>query len=371
MVLHNAINNNGAKGYFASANSAYGFYSVFGEIYNEKTLDSLYILKGGPGTGKSTLISKVAEYASGKGYETEVFLCSSDPSSLDGIVIKDLNVAVVDGTSPHTCDPMYPGVCGEIIDLGECWDTKSLKRYGDEIIPLFGKKSDAYRRAYRFLKSAGEAEKDIIFGADAITDHEKADKAVSGLLKKYSCEKKHRDLSPKREVRFTGGFGNCGRVYLNTLYKTSGKIVTVSNEYGSGQIIMDKIKKLSDERSLSSVTSPSPLLPEHTEALYLYDLDVLFALEDHTYIAHGSEFDGKSIKKINSRRFIKKESLAENRAKIRFSQRILSSLIREAENSLYSAGEAHRKAENFYISAMDFGKTEEISEKLIKKIFSR
>lgn len=43
--------------YYACANSARGFVSFFDG--NIKGLDKLYILKGGPGTGKSTLMKKI------------------------------------------------------------------------------------------------------------------------------------------------------------------------------------------------------------------------------------------------------------------------------------------------------------------------
>lgn len=38
--------------YFAAANSGEGFYSFFGEVFDRKQLDKIYLLRGGPGTGK-------------------------------------------------------------------------------------------------------------------------------------------------------------------------------------------------------------------------------------------------------------------------------------------------------------------------------
>ena len=92
-----------------------------------------YILKGGPGTGKSSLMKKIAE----RFEETEdvtFYYCSSDPGSLDAVELHSSKILIVDGTPPHVFDAMYPGVYQKIINLGECWDEDSLRKNGEEII---------------------------------------------------------------------------------------------------------------------------------------------------------------------------------------------------------------------------------------------
>ena len=44
--------------YFAAANTYKGFESFFDEIFNTEKLERIYILKGGPGAGKSTLMQR-------------------------------------------------------------------------------------------------------------------------------------------------------------------------------------------------------------------------------------------------------------------------------------------------------------------------
>lgn len=53
------------------------------------------------------------------GESVEYYYCSSDTSSLDGIVLKHSGTAILDGTSPHTTDPAYPGAVEEIINMGD------------------------------------------------------------------------------------------------------------------------------------------------------------------------------------------------------------------------------------------------------------
>ena len=46
--------------YFLGANSPRGFYSLYDELIDADAARAVYILKGGPGCGKSTLMRRVA-----------------------------------------------------------------------------------------------------------------------------------------------------------------------------------------------------------------------------------------------------------------------------------------------------------------------
>ena len=66
--------------YFPGGNTALGFYSYWDSNIND--LDRLIILKGGPGTGKSTLLDKILREFAAEDWETELLWCSSDAESL-------------------------------------------------------------------------------------------------------------------------------------------------------------------------------------------------------------------------------------------------------------------------------------------------
>ena len=91
------------KGIFSGGNTSKGFHS-FMTILTQQEANRILCLKGGPGTGKSTLMKKVAKVFKDKGYSLEYHHCSSDDSSLDAIVIKR-KLAILDGTKPHIVDP--------------------------------------------------------------------------------------------------------------------------------------------------------------------------------------------------------------------------------------------------------------------------
>ena len=91
--------------YFLGANSPTGFYSLYDHLIPPEQARAIFILKGGPGCGKSTLMRKIAAWAEETGLETEYILCSGDPDSLDAVVLPSKGVAIVDGTAPHVVVP--------------------------------------------------------------------------------------------------------------------------------------------------------------------------------------------------------------------------------------------------------------------------
>ncbi|PYZ93442.1 hypothetical protein CR194_09720 [Salipaludibacillus keqinensis] len=78
-------------------------------------LNKRYLIKGRAGTGKSTLLKKVAREAENKGYDVEVYHCGFDPESIDMVVIRQLSTCLFDSTDPHEYFPEQDG--DVIVDL--------------------------------------------------------------------------------------------------------------------------------------------------------------------------------------------------------------------------------------------------------------
>ena len=87
--------------YFLGGNTPSGFYSLYHQLSDPARMRALYIIKGGPGSGKSTLMRKVGAWAEEAGLDTEYILCSGDPDSLDALILPGKAVAIVDGTAPQ------------------------------------------------------------------------------------------------------------------------------------------------------------------------------------------------------------------------------------------------------------------------------
>ena len=95
------MNEQNRAAYFLGANAPAGFYSLYDQLICPEQARAVYILKGGPGCGKSTLMGRVAAALEEAGEPVEYIHCSGDPHSLDGVVFPKLGAAIVDGTAPH------------------------------------------------------------------------------------------------------------------------------------------------------------------------------------------------------------------------------------------------------------------------------
>ena len=173
------------KTVFPGNNSSRGFYSFYES--GLAGMERVFILKGGPGTGKSTLIKSLAEDFREKGFDVELWQCSSDPHSFDGVKIPAKRTAVIDGTSPHCLDPVYPGVKEDIVDLGVYWDGGILQKSKEKIMTLTDDISESFREAYVHLREAGEADSALRSLRREIFPEEKD---IAAFMKELFGEKK-------------------------------------------------------------------------------------------------------------------------------------------------------------------------------------
>jgi GTPase SAR1 family protein len=142
------------KEVFPGGNTSLGFFSYYNYILEQAEAQRIFILKGGPGVGKSTFMKRVADEMVDRGYDAEYMHCSSDNDSLDGVVIPAIKVALIDGTAPHVVDPKNPGAVDEIVNLGEFWNEDGMRRNREEIIECNREVGRYFARAYRYIKAA-------------------------------------------------------------------------------------------------------------------------------------------------------------------------------------------------------------------------
>ena len=64
--------------FFLGANSREGFYSLYDSFVNVRKDDFLWLIKGGPGCGKSSFMRRIGKAAETKGLDVEYIRCSGD-----------------------------------------------------------------------------------------------------------------------------------------------------------------------------------------------------------------------------------------------------------------------------------------------------
>ena len=328
------------EAFFVAANGFSGFRSRYGELFSSGDFERVFVIKGGPGTGKSHLMRELACAGEAAGAGCTYIYCSSDPASLDG-------------TAPHMRDAEIPGAVDELIDLGTFWNADLLRKRREEICRLLTQKASAYRSAYRFLALAGEADSAREELLTTCINHEKMERAAQRELRLLRISH-----TPVHKVAYLSAFSMSGRVRLDT-YRDTAHIISVSDPFGASRFYLEALVRiLADEGLYSFTRIPSCFSDGISEGVYLPENNILFL----------SNSSDNEYRNINMKRFLYADKIAAVRAELRLFDRVREEMLAAAESALRRAGVLHGSLEKIYGEAMDFPEKERFTSSLTARV---
>ncbi len=343
---------------FVGANSSKGFVSFYDTILSDESIEKIYIIKGGPGTGKSRFMNDAAKRAEELSYSVERYYCSSDPDSLDAVVIGG-RYALLDGTSPHTVEAKCAGAREEIINLGAFWDSDKLAESYDKIKELSGKKSECYKRAYRYLEAANnvrEINSQLIFPAFLES------KAKGAIERLFSEIKKGGGYS--LSVGIICSVGMKGRVRFDTYEHFADKVYLIDDFYGVGELYLRLIIKKAMETDTPVRVSYDPVDTGSPNGVF-------FPNDRKAFLLSNARDTLPRDAVINMHRFVDSTHLSVVRSEYRFNEKLYEALISSAEQTLHLAGEYHFELEKLYTLCMDFGSKEVFCNNFLNNLLTR
>ena len=344
---------------FAACNTCTGFESAFSRLFDPRSLSRLYLLKGGPGVGKSTLMKRAAESAEKSGRRVIRYHCSSDPRSLDAVSVPESRVAVVDATPPHTLDPVFAGAKDVILDMGTAWDLKKLRENADVIVRLSDEKAAFYRTAYRMLAASAEVETEARSLAAGAVRKEKMIAAAARLCKKIKAA-----AGTGEEVeRIYSANSRDGRVRFFTPEKKAETLLFVTDCKGTGKAFLQKLHELCAEEGVGFERGIDPTLPRDTESLFFPSSSVCVSAYDADFAA-ALDKAARPYGVINTARFFDPELFRAHRTRFRFLEKCKDALLAEAFGAFAAAGEKHAALEAVYAEATDYRKVEKMAVRL-------
>lgn len=355
--------------YFAAANTKDGFVSYFDEIFGNDCCDRVYILKGGPGVGKSTFMKRLGALAEENGLGTEYFHCSSDPLSLDGIIIKEKRAAVIDGTSPHAAEPKLAGAREIIIDLGRAWNTDKLFENKEKIRELSQKKSRLYSDCYKYLYSKSVIDGILYNMAFPYILFDKLDKSAARLTKSIFKGVKEK-CGKKQSIRITNAISTLGKVRLSAFEDMADFCVFIKEPYKESRLPSHFLRAVYDNaKNLQTdiLVSYSPEKNDCIDALYFPQIKVSLSLYDDNLVAECDK-QMKKCRIINCARFMDMTGFSSLKPLRKFYSRLSESIEKQALESLKEAGNLHAELEKVYSQCTNYKTVEKISDEYFKKI---
>lgn len=339
------------KRVFPGGNTPQGFYSFYDQIITHDAARIL-VIKGGPGVGKSTFMSTIAEEMVKRGYDIEFHHCSSDSGSLDGVVIPAIGVALIDGTTPHIVDPRNPGAVDEIIHLGDFWDEASIRKYKNEIIKLNQEITRLFQRAYRFLSAAKQVYDDWEAANVEGMDFGLANKKAADLVEEIFGDKTVSLAVGRERHLFASAITPDGMVnYLNTIVEPCKTRYIIEGDPGTGKsVLLKKISVAAIERGYYTEVYHCPLNPQKAEHVVIPEIGVALtkSIEPHTYLPAPEDTV------INMGEYLDPEVASKYAPLIAENEETFSLLFERAIRFIGQAKEKHDTMEVFYIQSMDF-----------------
>ncbi len=329
--------------YFAAANGYSGFISNFDKEFNPIDYERVFILKGGPGTGKSTLMRGIGSYFCGESVSIKAIYCSSDMHSLDGVTLthNGKSVCIVDGTAPHTTDPLFPGAKEEIINLGDGFNNMLLRKSENEIIKINKSKKEHYKNAYSLLKIAGYIDDRIMANYSKNYDYYRAEYILEELLKDEKIEE-----STCVGWQYISCFNKDGLIRL-PLKNSPQRVIKISGNGYSEYLFMRQLTDYIKLKNISKIYY-SPLSDKLIECLCTPHFDVIVDNAD-TLALDTSGLTEQSAESTKLSEY--KKGIEDLAAK-----------------SFALAAESHFALEKIYTEATSFSHNEKIFDELVGKI---
>ncbi len=346
--------------FFLGANSPDGFYSLYEKAVREKEYAAYYI-KGGPGTGKSSIMKKVAENV--KGDIVERVHCSSDPDSLDGVVFHNKQAIILDATPPHSLEPKYPGAVESCVNVNECWDSQALKSRRAEIVTVVDENSKLHTRARRFLKAFYTLCCDNSSLAQDSINRQKLNLFCTRFCDKLIPKQKGKG---KRYERLLGAVTPKGVVfYQNTIDALCEQVYVIKDEFSlCSDQILKCVEKTALERGFDVYSCYCPMSSgKKLEHLIIPALKLGLVTQNRY---HG--YSGKAHRVISYTRFCDMAKIKERKGKISWNRRCANELLAQAVKTLSLAKQNHDELEALYTPSVDFEKVNLLCDDVIARI---
>ncbi|MGI6685729.1 MAG: PRK06851 family protein [Bacillota bacterium] len=348
---------------YPGGNTCRGFYSFF--ALGLKNMERIFILKGGPGTGKSTLMRKIGLEMAERGFNVDFWQCSSDNDSIDGVIFPELKTAVVDGTAPHVIEPRYPGVIDQIINLGDHWNEHYLKSHKNEIMKLVDEITGCFKTAWNYLHDAKQVHDEWKSINGKAMNFEKVNQKTDQLIQEIFNVN-----APLVRHMFSGAITPGGLVnYINNITEDCKTRYILKGLPGTGKSTL--IKKIADgavERGYQADLYHCALDPDSLDMVVIPQLGI--AVLDGS-IPHLEDPERPGDRIIDMLEAFDANLVRQESKKLVEVQKEFDHLMDEAVGNIAQAKRLHDKLEGYYVKAMDFEAVEQKRKQVMYKILNQ
>ena len=362
--------------FFMGTSSKTGFVGFPRDLIDVDPRAHAFLIKSGPGTGKSTLMRALAADFRAQGEPVEELYCSSDPDSLDGIVLPARHVCVLDATAPHALEPKTWGVKEEIVSLGDALNTSLLAKQAEDVACAAAQNAAAHARARRLLAGVSE----LHFDRTRLFENALCAPSVARIVARLA----ETELNPARAEKIDNPAENSAAptpqtcvqrrflsavtpkgvlTFFDTPAALCARVIVLDDPgFAAASAVLDGLQAVAAARRLPAIACPHPLYPEHTAHLLFPTAGVAFVSAENG----GAAFS--PARTLHLKRCYDDALLSANKQRAAFDKKAERALLSAAVEALADAKSAHDLLEIPYKSAMNFKKIKAVKTALYQRI---
>ena len=352
---------------FASGNTPIGFVNFFDYILPLENAEKRYFLKGSSGSGKSTFMKKISAEFETAGFDLEHFHCSNDSNSLDGISVKTKRLCIIDGTSPHARDPEIPAGIDKMIDFSEFIDEQQVARYTDEIKTLLCSKKLLIEKYRGYFSAAGNVYTAERTACEAALNRQSLKALTWEWMKKLVKLGTPNRKGVDRRLFLSAVTPDGVISYADDMAFNGYTVYGLIADAGIGTDIF--LAELRDTANMNGINTESfycPFEPSKLEYLALPEDGTAFATAGSRY-----GYTGHIDEKINFNCCFNKDKLDDVKYGIDRGDELFNRLLENIIDLMRASRQIHNRIENIYISAMDFRKVEQMTERIVRELLPK
>ena len=352
--------------FFLSTNAPQKFFSLAKSFDMPVRGERRYLLKGSAGSGKSTAMKAAVSRFIEREDLIERVHCSSDPDSLDGVILYKAHCSIADATPPHEVEPEYPASFQTVCDLWSALDEEKLAPRLQEIGTLNTAIAESHAKCRRMLAAADLLLREKRRIAEPYTDIAAAESFAHRFAAKHFA--KAGETGAFRD-RLLSAFTMHGVLtYTHTPRVLCGKSVIIEDPFGTvGDAILRVLSEEVKDNGHIVYRCFHALAPDRLLAAILVpacDTAVLVRSKETPWTG----YDGRTVRFT---RFTDGEALRTKRKELRFLQKTAETVLSAAGEQLKEAKRLHDLLEGLHYDAIDFSVVVRKTEEMLTKIAAR
>lgn len=354
--------------FFLGANTPLGFYSLFDQLEDPTQPWHSFLIKGGPGCGKSSFLRRAAAELGPSDSHMELIPCSSDPDSLDAVLLPQRHLSLMDATAPHAREADLPGLRHSILAFGDYLQPKKLLPKAKEIEELHALSPRLYGLALSYLRAAAAFLENSRAIASWAVDEEK----VLGYAKRFAAKHFRPQEGPGVEQRrFLSAICCKGLVTLEeTPAQLCRKLYLIEDDCGAvAPLLLEALRRHALAAGHRVIVCPCPMDPQgKAEHLLIPSAGVGFLSANHFHPMEEAAAKAAACRRIHARRFQDQEWLREKRGRFAHNRRAATQLLEQAVELLQQLKEVHDRLESAYSAAMDFPRLNAALPQILQRV---